>query len=421
MRARVSLALALGTVCAVARAQCPPGEIDTAAINSRIIDRALLVESATAPRVAPEASQASAPSGTGDSTSLVDQPAFTSLLSFAIDNGLVSSDQNALTVSLSPFAFVAAARPEVIDRQSLYEKYQLARRFGGAVTLGGKGEAFDRDGDGTADDALEADELGDIVTWELRWRFHGTRDRRDPANFERFREATNSAFGTFFASQGDLAAAVLGAVASTAAGCFSETQVEAFLETDEFSDRLAEHSGALAAVKAAYGDSLKAIDEGVIWTLVAGGTSRGEQFGPDKQMIGIRGAYGGAGRNWSFNVDYTRTEGLAGLEDPRVLRGGLEYQVLWLKDSLISRQGITVSWSGVYESFSHVPEAKHDTNAKLGMKFELPLKEGMGIPVSVSWANHKDLLTDEAELRGHVGFTVDLSKLLALGKAGGVH
>ncbi len=418
MRARLPLALLLGAVSAVARAQCPAGEIDTLAINDRIIDRALLAESAVTPLAAPGASQLSAPSGTGESTSLVDQPAFTSLLGFAIDNGLVSSDQNALTVSLSPFAFVAAARPEVIDRQSLYEMYDNVRRFGGSVTLGGKGEAFDRDGDGTVDDALEATELGDIVTWELRWRFSGTRDRRDRSNFAEFRQRTDGAFEDFFASQATLAAAVLAAVTSTPAGCFSEEEVEAFLETEEFADLLARLSPSLARVKAAYRDALKVVDERAIWSLVAGGTSRGDAFGPDQQMIGVRGAYGGTGRNWSFSVDYTKTEGVQGLADPRVLRGGLEYQVLWLRDSLISKPGITVSWSGVYESFSHVPEAKHDTNAKLGMKFELPLKDGMSIPVSVSWANHKDLLTDEAELRGHVGFTVDLSKLLALGKAG---
>jgi hypothetical protein len=35
----------------------------------------------------------------------------------------------------------------------------------------------------------------------------------------------------------------------------------------------------------------------------------------------------------------------------------------------------------------------------------------MKIPFSLTWANHDDLLTGEKNIRGHIGFTIDLSKL----------
>ena len=52
--------------------------------------------------------------------------------------------------------------------------------------VGGKGEKFDRNDDGKADDPLSASHLTDVVTAEIRVRVFGSRDRGDDGNFGRF-------------------------------------------------------------------------------------------------------------------------------------------------------------------------------------------------------------------------------------------
>jgi hypothetical protein len=76
------------------------------------------------------------------------------------------------------------------------------------------------------------------------------------------------------------------------------------------------------------------------------------------------------------------------------------------------RNGVEASIGATYETFDHVPDAKHDTNAKAGVKLEFPVREGVEVPVSVTWVNHKDLLSDEDEIVGHFGVSFDASGLL---------
>jgi hypothetical protein len=72
--------------------------------------------------------------------------------------------------------------------------------------------------------------------------------------------------------------------------------------------------------------------------------------------------------------------------------------------------------SRTYETFDHVPEAQHDTNSKAGVKMEFPISEGVKFPLSVTWVNHKDLLSDEDEIVGHFGVSFDASGLLKKAK-----
>ncbi len=46
------------------------------------------------------------------------------------------------------------------------------------------------------------------------------------------------------------------------------------------------------------------------------------------------------------------------------------------------------------------------------LKLEFPLADGLAVPLSVTYANHKDLLEGEDEIRGHIGISYDFSKLL---------
>lgn len=73
------------------------------------------------------------------------------------------------------------------------------------------------------------------------------------------------------------------------------------------------------------------------------------------------------------------------------------------------RDPMTVSVAGVGEWYSD----DQPTIAKLQVKFTLPLPgiiAGLKIPFSVTFANRTELI-DEKEVRGQVGFTIDLSKI----------
>jgi hypothetical protein len=400
-------------------AQCVEGQMDQGQIVRLLeadLSAALLDNLASAPETSPVAKQLSAPSSTQASTSLVDEPGFTNFIGLALDNDLISSTDNALTFNLNLFAFKAAVQPRVLDSQELYGSAQNTRlrRFGGAVTLGGKGVAFDQDGDGEVEEALEAEELQDSVNWELRYRFWGTRDRRDDRNFQRLEaevlglseqveEVAQSLLGDLFLSLG-----------RTEGPCIERAQVESFLARPEIQVR---QEGLVSRIKELRAATLKAneqIDSSVIWSLVAGGINREDRLGPEERRIGIRGAFGseGSDRNWTLNLDWIETEGLLGAADPATLRAALQLSTLWLEGLPLSPDGITVSLGGSYEMFEDVPEAAYDTNAKLNVKLDYPVSRTISIPISVTWANHKDLIDGEDEIRGHIGFTLDLGQLL---------
>lgn len=405
----------------IALAQCLEGQLDQGKIIKLIeadLTATLLDNLADAPATSPVAKQLQAPSSTAASTSLVDEPGFTNFLGLAIDNDLVSSDSNALTVNLNLFAFKTAVQPRALESQELYGSAQntLLRRFGGAVTLGGQGAEFDQDGDGDVDEAVQAEELQDSVNWELRYRFWGTRDRRDDRNFQKLEAAVFE-----LSSQvEEMAQGILGDLfrsLDSTDTCIERAQVESFLARPEIRLRQEGLVSRIKELRAATSKVNEKIDSSVIWSLVAGGISREDRLGPEESRIGIRGAFGSenSDRNWTLNLDWTETEGLLGAPDPTVLRAALQLSTLWLEGLPLSPEGITVSVGGAYEMFEDVPEAAHDTNAKLNVKLEYPLSRTMSIPISVTWANHKDLIEGEDELRGHIGFTLDLGKLLKPG------
>ena len=123
------------------------------------------------------------------------------------------------------------------------------------------------------------------------------------------------------------------------------------------------------------------IDHSMIWTMVVGGTERKEYLGRNKIMAGLRGSV----RDFSLNIDWTRTEGLLGARDQKVLKASLEYSKLLLQGrSLspeISKNGIELSGSGSYEKYSDVPASQHDTIAKLNAKLEIPIAMGIKLPL----------------------------------------
>jgi hypothetical protein len=403
-------------------AQCTGNaDVSSNAFFEEALQAVAAKEAADQPLEAPPSQQTAAPADSASSTSLVNGAGFPNLLALATETGLVSDQNGVLTADLNLFAARAALTPQVIYRQSLYEDYEDLRRFGGSLSFGGKGESFDRDGDGQADPALESQELGDIVNWELRWRFKGSRDRRDKDNAAKFFSATDAAFvrssqdfANFFARH---SSDILAMASATNPSCLDRARMEEWVQRPEITQELLGIVKANKALDAAIQAAAEEIDGSPIWSLFAGGISRRDQFGPDTRKAGIRGALGGDDNGFTLNLEWSQTDGFNGADDPTLLKAALEYARLAFKGIALTQEaaqnGVRLSLSGSYEKFEDVPDSAHDTNAKLNVKLELPLTATIKIPISVTWANHKDLIEGEDEIRGHIGFTLDLSPLRA--------
>jgi len=76
---------------------------------------------------------------------------------------------------------------------------------------------------------------------------------------------------------------------------------------------------------------------------------------------------------------------------------------------------ITVSFSGRYERLQenrHVPNKKADI-AVANWKIEIPVGQGVSLPISITYANATELI-NEQDVRGNFGITFDLDKLRLL-------
>lgn len=368
-------------------------------------------EAADSPRLSPDADQTSATGSAPISPDVLSGPDFTSLVALAMDNGLLSESDGALTLDLNFFSFLTALDSSVLQKQEEYQRYSTLRRFGGAVTSGGTGDSFDQDGDGDIDEGRRAENSSDIITWELRYRLWGSHDRRDKKNYPQIFAAMAPSV-----DEGDAATAKLlldfftrnpAQVQSPCRGT-----VEEFLGRPEnifLLERIGVSDQQAAQVRE---DIVKKIDSSLLVTMVFGGTERKDLFGADKRMVGIRASQGVADAGLSANLDYMETEGLNGAQDQEAAKLAAAYSRILLKDLVGHKeQGVTLSISLAWEKYRNVPDTAHDQISKVSFKLMYPISDAVSMPISFTWANHEDLLQDEDEIRGHIGFTFDIRKL----------
>jgi hypothetical protein len=366
-------------------------------------------EALSQPLTSAPSRQVAAPAKDGDTTSLINGASFPELLGLAFENGLVNTAQGVTTLDLNLFGFVALASPKVLDKDSEYRRqiFERLRRLGGSVSFGGMGDSFDRNGDGVADPAIDAKSPSDIVNWEVRWRLVGSRDRRESINVEKiFGEAqadfdtTSRQFLDFFAGHAkDLEQL------QSANGCFPVEKLNQFAQN---------HINELRAIVASNARLQKAIntanteiDRSRVLTIALGGVDRRKQFGPTKRTLSLRFAQGiFSGQDFTANLDYSHIHGLNG-DLMQSWKLGAAWSILVLKG--LQKDGVKLSLSAADEYYRNVPMT-HDSIVKLNAKLDFPVSKGIKIPLSFTWANHRDLLTSEHEMRGHIGFTVDLSE-----------
>lgn len=401
-------------------ASIPEAKIDKAALAAM---RPNADTVAAMPKTLPKPTQVQSPSGARARTTLVNAADFPAVIGMAVDNDLLKFEDASVTFDLNLFAFASLANPVVLDRQSEYSKsvYHTMRRFGGAITIGGKGESFDRDGDGEADAALTAEGVTDIFSGEIRWRFHGSRDRRDDVNLQRYLSASGPDGSTLANLASDLQAAVVTFVAKhvdeiatvkESNSIFADAKaLQAFLTRSDISAELAALVPALTNLNDLAAQALRAIDGAPIWTVVTGGTHRKAQYGPNKWYLGLRGQATTRLIDHAVNVDFLDSVGLADAADSRTWKAGYQASVLLLRNTTLTQDGISASLSATAEYYQNAPTAKHDTVVRSGFKLEFPLSDSAKLPISINYANHRDLLTDQSEVIGHVGITFDFSGL----------
>ena len=364
------------------------------------------------PRTGPLAKQLTAPSVAGGAT-VTDAASFPELFGLALGSNLVSAGQGALTLDLNLFGFRTLFDPSVLDRQTLYgsRRNSLIRRFGGAVTFGGPGEPFDRDGDGAVDDSPAAESPFDAVTWEVRVRVAGSRDRRDNVNFRRYQEAV-------LAPESDLGRAI-GDFIRAHVTDISGMLVNNALDAATFSDflaqpRIAQELAALVPLVdqfvRAHESITRDIDRSPVWTLAAGGTQRNASLGPNKLKLGVRGVAGTGPVDHTWNVDWQQLQAFSVFPDATTWKAAYAATALILPGTALTRDGIEIALSAAAEHYRNVPGARHETVVRTSATLELPIGRGLRLPVSINYANHRDLLTDQGEVLGHVGLAIDLSE-----------
>ena len=373
------------------------------------------------PRFTSESQQDSIPSAVPGLATIVDEAGFSSLLSAAFDQTLGSDgddDNEAITLNASPFAIVAAAEPAVFFDQARYERteYELMRRVGGSVSLGGKGERFDRNGDGMPDDALGAKAIDDIVTWEVRVRLFGSRDRRQKDNYDKLFEAVDEEALLALANaqamlfQDDRLA---GFTVDGRRDCIDEDRWADLKEAEWFQEAAIAPIESMIGANRSYRAALEEIDDQLLVTAVLTGVERDTEFGPDKIGVGARASW----REFTVNFDWMEMESTTNRSDVNEFKVGLQWERKVLTD-LVGERGVDAALSGLLEIFENSPDVEHDTTVKVQAKLEIPLFRAVSLPISVTWANHEDLLSKDDEVIGRFGINVDTSGLMELAAGG---
>lgn len=373
------------------------------------------------PLTAPSATQQFGPGGSSG-IDLVQGPSLAALFSLALENNVVEFGGGKTTASISPFLFATWRDPSILSLQSEYERYAALRRFNGTVTFGGSGDSFDRNGDGEPD-AAPVGGPTDIVTFELPWRIFGSRDRRDPQNFRRYLNSASGQVGNAFQAFGMAFAAFvtqwgreIANMSPPPSGEVLEGAFRDFLDRDDVERSLMPVALLRERLLEAHRQADLEIDRSAVWTLTAGWTHQGKEFGPDRARLGVRGVWsfllGTTPFDGTVNATYVHAQSLADL-----LPAGDNWAVGWkLSTKLLQRQALleegldwSVNVSG--EFFDSALAPKHDTIIKVGTTFRLNFSKSVSIPFSVNYANHRDLLTGADRVFGHVGLSYDFSAL----------
>lgn len=369
----------------------------------------------------------SAPSALGASTSIVDSAERPSWIALALASGLVSDGEDgSITVSISPFDWLSSQRPKgYFDDQLNYRRLEGARRITGSVTLGAQGIPLDQNGDGTAEPAEPAKSLGDSIGIEVQWRFWGSRDRRDINLDESSLRLASASGKDIRVAHREFIERLAAKHRSGDAPSFDNWLMatlpdQAIPESDcrNIAKRLANDSSFVHAEYADDAEFQKAMDEfnrridgAAVWSLALNYLDRKSYLGPDRTGIAIRGVKGFPDRNkqrfldggsFKFDLEYGKDD----FENPTLKdMSSLKLGAQWVKPANALPEGSVYKYALTGEKYRNAPADVKSSVAKFEFALEVPLKEGMSVPFSLTWANRDELLQDNDEVIAHVGLS----------------
>ena len=399
---------------------CPDGKKSTRLFIEEFVDA--LDEDAenlkrfaelTKAQIPAQALTASAVSGSQEGETLVPGGDLFSVLGGSIQSGLIGEADGVLSVAFSPFLWKVLANSENWSDQEKYTDptNEWLRRFAVEASFGGKGEALDSDGDGTAEEALVGD-FSDIFSWEARFRLSSSgRDFREETNWNQIQEITKPSLRELSSLIATLHPVMLAALPEP---CYSTEEFKQQLEVEAVRERIdgikKRYEAERMKFDASVGAALEIIQRNV-WSVVVGGTQREAKFGRDEFYAALRGTYPiKLGQDLSFNLRWKEVRSLDAAPDPTTWTLGAKWTSTILKGHFAN--GLVVNFAATWEYFEDVPEAEHDDILKVQGGLDIPIADGIKLPVTVIWANHEDLVQDADVVEGHFGISFDVSKLL---------
>jgi hypothetical protein len=344
------------------------------------------------PTKVPSAKQSEAPpngDGGGKGINLAD---FSTLISTAAERVTAGGQGDAITLNLNMFAFIASSDSGVLMNQRRYEAFKDVRRWAGTISLAGT----------AASDSLRhrldrPARITDDVTFQVRYRIFGSRDRRD--HFDEYRRAVSSSL--------------------TAPDVKDEAFLTALSDAPDEASRFAvwldyynRNPAIVQRVLDAKSDataSLSAmnerVDRGLLVTLDLGGALRTEAFGPNRLLATVS-AQKSYGCDLAMECTYRKDEGTS-------LIGGQELSLAgelgWKGNrSGLLPQGIDYGISTRVD----LRDQHRESIASFTGKLRQNISDGVVMSLSVTWASRDDLVKEEL-VSGHVGLSYDLGAAVA--------
>lgn len=371
------------------------------------------VDEAVAARLTQRGSgrQTEAPSIARSSTALVDHPAFADLVGLALDllptfgqDG--DTERPATAVTVTPYTVLTALLGLDPDDPFVYRRGSTWRSV--ALTLGVE----------SADSAMGGEQAALVGLKARLW----SRQTVDPGS-ERV-ERLRADLGMAGAAFGDLSAALqdsLFAWVGQEEGVTRTTFINRLEEPDSLRSWLdragPERVDVLLGLVAARVDSfvrLRSAANDVVEELRSAPQlaldvqSRLRWSGDDEVRVGLVLDLGLTSRaRWTVNGSATLVDGADGgpTTGGGTLASGLTLDLG--PDRMAGPDPLALDLAFAAEFLNRRPPTW-----SLQGKMDVPLVEGVSLPVSVTWASRTDLV-DESDVLGRVGFTVDTSRLLA--------
>lgn len=393
------------------------------------------------------------------STSAIEKPGFANLLGFAIENGIIQQETNAtsLTLSTSPYAFVAASQGDSADT---YQKYDFLNRIGVSANFNLTNQTT----------PLANASRKQLNEWSVRVRLLGDRstrgvDFRDYWNNNIRGKVQRRLVAITHAERVIDSDASLRGLSGTVEGQL-DAAVKAILATSDPPDKkTADIKNAVLCglqqsvfnqVRPGGSVAVSPATQSVINTVLVPGLITAHEeleqarqglkdfFAEQEKKPEMTFAYSdqhpSSGKNYSvFGLLYERKSfepvklvangGFSLYHRPdrklnqqsiRDLVFALSFEGKTSSPFLTNEQDlskITFSFTGRYQRIfenRHQPNKKADI-AVAQFKLEIPVLSGMSIPFSVTFANASELIK-EKHVRANFGFTFDADKIFALAK-----